>query len=215
MCRSMSILNGAPTGGKFTEMVIGVAGKYCAGKNAIVAFLEEANFTVIDVDRVGHTTLIEEKKAVAARFGPQIIGPHGEIDRRVLGEIVFRNAARLAELEKILHPAMVAKIETIVSETDGNIAVNAAILFKMGLQRLCDFVIYVTAPFCTRLRRALARDSLGFVRTMRRLLSQNGISPKFNSVDVDIYSVGNSGDRYSLRVKVENILRERCRSDGK
>ncbi len=196
-------------------MVVGVAGKYCAGKNLIVTYLEEARFTVIDVDKVGHDTLAAKKHDVAACFGRGVLSPEGQIDRRVLGAIVFRNSARLSELENILHPAMVSRVESMVSEIDGNIVINAAILFKMGLQRLCDCVICVTAPFWTRLKRARSRDLLGTVAILRRLLSQRGICPKFNSMDVDIYSVSNSGDKNSLKAKVENILHERCLSDGK
>ncbi len=88
-------------------MILGLAGGYCAGKDAVAAILAERGFRVIDVDGVGHRVLREPeaRELVAARFGPEVLAPDGEVDRRKLGGRVFRNRRELAELERMCTPA--------------------------------------------------------------------------------------------------------------
>ena len=201
----------AATGANSTNMVIGVAGKYCAGKNTLAAYLEKSGFLIIDVDAVGHSVVKDHSADIAQTFGAHILGPDGDVNRRILGKIVFRNPAKLRELEALTHPLMVAKIESMLGTTKKQkkqqlVAINAAILFKMGLQRLCDLVICVSAPFFVRLVRALARDSISLLEVLRRLLSQRGICLKLNAEAVDIYFVRNFGNQKKMKKNVQKIL---------
>ena len=136
-------------------------------------------------------------------------GSDGGIDRRALGKIVFGHSKQREKLERIVHPEMVRRVEEIVGQKRERIVINAAILFRMGLHRLCDTVICVSAPLLARLKRARMRDSLSTWQALRRLLAQRGICPKSNNTDVDIYSVRNSGDRESLRESVRHFLQEK------
>lgn len=189
-------------------MVFGVTGKYCSGKNVICDRLRPFGFFTIDVDLLGHEALKCLAHEVAAEFGPTVTDGSGGIDRRRLAEIVFSDPERLASLESIVHPWMVEETTRLVRErSTPHAAVNAAILYKMGLDRLCDRVIYVHAPLVVRFLRARRRDGLGPFRVLGRLRAQRGLIPK--SVDVDMYRVSNPGhgdslDRAIRRMLVEN-----------
>lgn len=187
-------------------MIIGVAGKYCAGKDTLVGLLQERGFRHIDVDAIGHLVLEEKREAVAAEFGSEMLDPDGRIDRKRLGNVVFRDSERRKKLEGILHPAMVRRVTERIAEAAAPVVINAAVLFPMGLHRLCDKVICVTAPFPFRLRRALRRDGHSLTDTWRRLTAQKGICPKLPWGDVDIYRVSNWCGRESLGHRLENIL---------
>ena len=63
--------------------VIGLTGLPLSGKSTVARFLEERGARVIDVDRVGHEVLEESRQAVIARFGEEVCGKAGAIDRRV------------------------------------------------------------------------------------------------------------------------------------
>jgi len=192
-------------------VVLGLAGGYCAGKDAVAAILAESGFSVIDVDAVGHRVLREpEARAlVAARFGPGVLTPGGEVDRRELGRKVFRDRRELSALEAIVHPRMVERVRQELALASGPMVVNAALLFRMGLDRLCGAVLCVRAPWWVRLARARRRDGLGLVGGLRRIASQRGICPKLPGPGVDIYYVDNSRDRNSLRERVLGLLREK------
>jgi dephospho-CoA kinase len=174
-------------------MVWGVAGGYCAGKDALVGFLRARGFHEINLDKIGHQVLARKNKEVAARFGADVLDEAGVVRRARLAGIVFRNARARRDLEKILHTDMVALAEEQLKALTGPVVINAAILFTLGLERLCDLVICVRAPLFKRLARAKRRDGSSIVRAWRRICSQRRICPKSNGFQVDIYYVKNSG----------------------
>jgi dephospho-CoA kinase len=188
-----------------------VAGSYCSGKNAVVGLLLERGFRQIDVDRVGHEVLREPevKRRVERCFGAGVLGPDGEVDRRRLGRRVFASRSALSRLEAIIHPPMVERVREQLARQGGPVAINAALLFRMGLDRLCDMVLCIRAPLAARLARARARDGLGAWQALRRLASQRGICPKLPASGVDIYYVDNNGGLDALRERTLAILREK------
>jgi dephospho-CoA kinase len=192
-------------------VVLGLAGGYCAGKDAVAGILAEGGFRIIDVDAVGHEILREPeaRELVAARFGPGVLAPDGQVDRRRLGRRVFGNRRELAALEAIVHPRMVQRVREELALASGPVVLNAAILFRLGLDRLCGAVLCVRAPWWKRLARARRRDGLGPVRGLRRIASQRGICPKLPGPGVDIYYVDNAGDRNALRERVLGLVREK------
>ena len=89
-------------------MVVGLTGKYCAGKNEAARVFAERGFRVVDVDRLGHQALEASRDEIAARFGPGVMDPHGGVDRKKLGKLVFGDRKKLRDLEDIVHPLMVS-----------------------------------------------------------------------------------------------------------
>jgi dephospho-CoA kinase len=183
-------------------MVLGLTGRYCAGKDAVARILERKGFRVIDVDRVGHEVLEERRDEAAAAFGSGVRRADGSIDRRALGRIVFADPGALARLEAIVHPAMVERVRALaaVERAAGrDVAVNAALLRHMGLDRLCDAILEVRACFPRRFLRGLRRDRLGPVQVLRRMRSQRTGLRRLNrkTPGVDTYTVRN--DRATTR----------------
>ncbi|HRV23782.1 MAG TPA: dephospho-CoA kinase, partial [Sphaerochaeta sp.] len=139
-------------------VVIGITGKACAGKNQYAKAFEELGARLIDVDRLGHQALEANKDRIIAEFGDSV-ADRGEIDRKALGAIVFSDPTKLKVLEGISHPWMVARIERILAEETAEVIVlNAALLSRMGLDRLCSHILFIAAPRCLRFRRCKARD---------------------------------------------------------
>ncbi len=66
--RSRCNAGSAEAGETSTDMVLGLAGGYCAGKDAVVRILSARGFSEIDVDKVGHIVLAEKAAEVS---GPQ------------------------------------------------------------------------------------------------------------------------------------------------
>jgi hypothetical protein len=71
-------------------MLIGISGKYCAGKNAVAAILEKRGFFLIDADKLGHEALSRKKGRIVERFGKGILRPDGSVDRKRLGAMSLR-----------------------------------------------------------------------------------------------------------------------------
>ena len=173
-------------------MLIGLTGKYCAGKNYVASLLEARGLPVLDVDKVGYIALDSRKEEIFARFGRDVQKPDGTVDRRLLGEKVFGKPAELAALEAIVHPEAnrmteewAAKYKTCV--------INAALLHRSVLFDKLDRIIVVTAPLFTRLARARKRDGLSWITLFTRFLRQRKFDSQYLAAKAEIYIVENSG----------------------
>lgn len=191
-------------------MLIGISGKYCAGKNAVAAILEKRGFFLIDADKLGHEALSRKKGRIVERFGKGILRPDGSVDRKRLGAIVFKDRKALRELEAITHPEIRAAAAELVRthREKGPVAIHAALLFAMDFKERFDFVIWVDAPLGQRLVRAVRRDQAGLLHAIRRMWAQRKLASKSSSVFTDMYTVINGGDLGSLEAQIDEILRK-------
>lgn len=174
--------------------VIGLAGPYCAGKNSLTPFFQERGYTVLDLDRIGHRALERERGQLVEAFGSRILSEDGTVDRRVLGRLAFASRKRLRLLESIVHPSMKTEVlRELSGHPERRFVLNAAVLFRMGLNVLCDLVVWVDSPWWLRLWRGLGRDHLGLWRTLPRVFALRG-RVKVGSEGTDIITVRNRGD---------------------
>jgi dephospho-CoA kinase len=179
-------------------MIVGLSGGYCAGKDTVARVFAANGFRVIDVDSLGHEALVARAREVIEAFGPGVEAAPGAVDRKALGRIVFADAAARATLETIVHPTMVARVREEIGRLGTDVVVNAAILHRMGLHRLCGAVVCVTSPFPLRLLRAMRRDGLRIRDALARLGAQRDICPQVKDSPVDTYTVRNRGSLRSL-----------------
>ena len=193
-------------------MTAGITGKYCAGKDAVSSLLLQRGFSLVDEDDIGHRALEANRDAVIRAFGDAVRSSGGAVDRAKLGSIVFSNQDKLRSLEKIVHPWMVAETaRELEGIAGGNAVVNAAILFRMGLHTLCDFIIVVKAPLIFRVLRGLRRDGRGLRHVLGRMKNQpssdiHGHFLKKTGVSVDMYTVWNAMGRNTIVRQVSRIL---------
>jgi dephospho-CoA kinase len=174
--------------------LIGLTGVYCAGKNYVGALLEERGLPVLDVDKLGRRALETEREAILERFGAEILGPTGAIDRRRLGAKVFGKSAELAALESIVHPAANRMTNQWITDQGGRpCVINAALLHRSSAFSLLSCIILVRAPVLTRLLRARKRDSLPLGQLLARFRSQKQFTSQYFAGKADIYVIENRG----------------------
>jgi dephospho-CoA kinase len=203
--------------GSIPEMgkkIIGLTGACCAGKNHVAALLEKRGLPVLDVDTLGHQAIIEEKEAIVSRFGVDILGPGGEVDRRRLGTKVFGKPEEMAALEAIVHPAANRlTLRWLEAQGDRPCVVNAALLHRSSAFELLDAVILVKAPLLTRLLRAKKRDKLPWPAIIRRFKSQRDFFSRYRDKSpgklADIYVIDNRGYPVFVSRPLTNTLERR------
>jgi len=189
-------------------MVIGVAGKTCAGKNTVIEPLEKMGYRHVDVDKLGHIALENQKEKLFEVFGPSIKNEDGSVNRRALGGIVFSNPEEKRKLESIVHPEMVRMVEDIIVEQQ-DVVINAAILFEMKLDKLCDIIFWVTAPAIVRFFRGLKRGNVSAWGLFKRIWAQRKMNPNNFSTDADIFTISNIGSSEKTAKKIVEILEKR------
>jgi dephospho-CoA kinase len=174
------------------NMLIGLTGLYCAGKNHIAALLEARGLPVLDVDKLGHKIIENVKGAVVERFGEELKNPDGSVNRRLLGAKVFGRPGEMSALEALIHPEANRLTEEWVAGQNGkSCVINAALLHKSSVFKRLDCVILVRAPFIVRLIRAKRRDKLPLAVLLQRLSSQKQFMSQYSAGNADIYKIEN------------------------
>jgi len=177
-----------------SRRIIGLTGNIATGKSAVMRLAAERGALTIDADRVVHDLLDGDaaiQEAVAAAFGPEVRRADGRIDRAALGRIVFGDAARLRQLEAILHPAARGEIARRVADSDAPVIVIEAIKLLEGpLAALCDQVWVTACARETQLERLRVCRGLALADAAARVDAQNPQADKIARADVVIDTDG-------------------------
>jgi len=189
-------------------MVVGITGPAGSGKSTVSKIIKKIykdKASIIDVDRLGHEVLtyffIKEK--LKENFGEEIFDDDNNISRSKLGEIVFSNKEKLELLNKIVHPEILKKTEQIlkkISNKNDIIIVDAALLFKIGLDKLCDKIIYVDAPEELRIERLSENRGIPLEKARNIVKSQEYINSE--RCDFKILNIGNFDQLYKETEKI-------------
>lgn len=187
------------------KMVIGIVGKVGSGKSTVASILNERfGFHHIDVDHFGHLALEKEEKSLAAAFGEGVRGNNGAIDRKKLGDIVFSSPDKLLRLNSIVHPRMKKEIADFIGlASDTRFVIDGALLFEIGLDDICDFIITVEAPDWEILDRVHKYRGWECEKAKKVLASQEYL--KFLKEKTD-FLIFNNGNREKLMKQIEFFI---------
>src|SRR5207248_1448727 len=155
---------GRPPSPKQPVLKIGLTGGLATGKTHVAAVLARLGCRVLSADELGHQVLLPQGEAyhdVVRKFGRQILGPDGLIDRRLLAADVFASPERLQELNALVHPHVIHRQEMWLAELskadpDAIAVVEAAILIETGSYRRFDKLILTVCSEEMMIRRHMA-----------------------------------------------------------
>jgi dephospho-CoA kinase len=133
-------------------ILIGLTGGMGSGKSSVSARLAAKGAVVIDADAI--TRELQEPgqpvlEQMVARFGPGIVSADGRLDRQAVADIVFTDAAALADLNAIVHPAVGAEIARRLEEqagTDHVVVLDVPLLVESGRSDLAALVVVDVDP---------------------------------------------------------------------
>jgi dephospho-CoA kinase len=188
--------------------VIGLTGNIAVGKSTVASMLAEWGAWVLNADKLAHELMspgTDVHQSIIERFGgAQVLSapedPQSAIDRRALGDIVFRDPAALRALEEIVHPAVVAETLQRLAACTAEVAVIEAIkLLEAQMQRYCDAVWVVTATREQQIERLMQTRGLTKDEAAVRIEAQPPAADKIARADVVI---DNSGSIEATRAQV-------------
>jgi dephospho-CoA kinase len=197
---------------------VGLTGGLGSGKSTVAALLGEHGAVIIDADVVAREVVRAGTPgfaAVVARFGPDVVGRDGELDRAALARIVFADGAALDELNAIVHPLVGSRsAELAAAVPPGAVVVHdIPLLAENGLADRFDTVVVVEADREIRLAR-LAERGLTRAEAEARMAAQ-ATDEKRRAIADEI--VRNDGDLDSLARQVDRLwdrLSGSARSDA-
>jgi len=190
--------------------VYGLTGGIGSGKSTVASVIEEYGIPVVSADELSRMVVTPGSKGleeVVSAFGEEILTPEGHLDRAKLASIVFSDAGRREQLERILHPRIRSRFEEVLDalEKAGQRVViyEVPLLFENNMQEALDGVIVVSARNDLRIARVGDRDGLSADETRARMAAQMDDATRQSLAD---YVVTNNGDRMDLRREVELLL---------
>ena len=201
------------------SITLGLTGNIATGKSAVLQMLTDRGACGIDADVV-YRELIRPRMPLwhelQDAFGPGILAPDGAIDRRRLGEIVFADAAALAHLDRLTHPAVVREVVRRREDLSCPVVVIDAVkLIESGLGDECDEIWMVTAAPEQQIERLIRRNGLSREQASRRVASQPDEASRRRLATVVI---DNSGSLHATEAQVGaawNRLLTRLPSTGR
>lgn len=146
---------------------IGLTGNIAAGKSTVAELFRRWGATIIDADQLVRETQrpgTPVLAAIAQRFGGDVIGPDGGLDRAVLRARVMSDPTELAALNAIVHPEVrrqaAARIEAARGAGARIVVSDIPLLFETDDPERFDAVVLVDAPPALRRERLMRSRGL-------------------------------------------------------
>lgn len=172
-------------------MIFGITGSIGTGKSTLSAMIHSFGIPVLDSDKQVHILMAENKdvkKEIQFLF-PDVV-KNGVIQRHLLGQKVFSNDFDREKLEGILYPYLSKERQKFLKKAQEkgieNVAFDIPLLYEKGLEKECDRVILVTAPYHIQKERVLQREGMTEEKFLRILSQQWSQSQKALKADVII-----------------------------
>lgn len=204
----------------------GLTGGLGSGKSTVAGMFRSLGAYVIEADAIGRELMSPGQPVyheIVRHFGPEVVNPDQSLNRRLLADLAFRQN-RLAELNHIVHPAVIARqqrrAELIFAEDpDAVVIVESALIFEAdaqgtvpGWRQRFDKLILVTAPDELKIARYVTRmaDSAPSIADLEadaraRLAAQ---IPDSKKVPFCEYVIHNDGNLERTQQQVERIFAE-------
>jgi dephospho-CoA kinase len=185
---------------------IGLTGGIASGKSTVSGLFSALGVPVIDTDRIARDVVAPGTALLArvgAQFGAGVLNPDGSMNRRALRERVFADPDERAQLEALMHPAIMAELQRRAAAAGGPYLILAIpLLVEHGLRASVDRVLLVDCDPDLQLRRVQVRDGVTVAQARAVLAAQASRAARLAVAD-DV--IVNDGDLAALQRQVERL----------
>jgi dephospho-CoA kinase len=182
------------------KYVIGLTGNIATGKSVVRQMLQHLGAYTIDADSLTHRAMAPGApayKPIVDTFGQFILDSEKNINRTMLGNIVFSNPEALAKLEAIVHPIVGGAIATLINRSQQKVVVVEAIkLLETDLARAVDEIWVVDASPQTQLKRLMEKRKMSEADARQRIAAQGAQTDKTAKANRVIKNDGNVEDTW-------------------
>ncbi len=172
--------------------------------------LRSRGVPVLDADLVAREVVepgTSVLAAIAAEFGPEILGPDGSLDRTALGALVMGDPKARRCLEGLTHPAILStllgRLRDLTVAGKAMAVVEAALMIETGTHCNYGELWVVTCTAETQLQRLMARNGFDEETAVRWIRSQLPLAEKEALAD---RVIGNNGSLVELEDQVSACL---------
>jgi len=191
---------------------IALTGGIATGKSHVRARFESLGVPTIDSDVLAHRAVAAGSTglaAVVARFGPEVLDPQGQLDRKRMADIVFSDPAARKALEAIIHPEVQRETDAWFAALDARqhpfAIADIPLLYEVHRDRDFDAVIVAACSPEIQRQRLMERDGLPEADAQRRIDAQLTIEEKIRRADFVIRTDGSFEETHH---QVDALARE-------
>lgn len=195
---------------------VGLTGGIASGKTTVAGMFAARGCRILPADQVAHEVMAPGQPAyeeILRAFGKEILAGDGTIARPKLAAIVFGTAARREQLNRIVHPRVIAEIENdlalLAAEDPAHsirliTIVEAALLVEAGYHKKLDKLIFTWCRPEQQVER-LMQAGLSRAQAEQRLAAQMPPEEKRRYADFEIDC---SGSLAATEAQVEKVFQE-------
>lgn len=192
-------------------MVIGITGGIGTGKSTVLNIMKERyGFYIFEADKIGHEIMgkgMDVHGQIIEEFGENIVDGNGEINRKLLSQIVFHDKKSLERLNHITHPGVIREIQRRMEIKRENgierFVIEAALLIESGCASICDKIWYIYSEDSVRIERlkhgrGMSEEEIS--RVMKNQLKYDEFVKKTDAI------VDNSFSTENTCLQIEKLL---------
>ncbi|PEK99642.1 dephospho-CoA kinase [Bacillus sp. AFS017336] len=190
--------------------IFGLTGSIASGKSTVSNFLKELNVPIVDADVIAKEVVEIGQPAyemIKEAFGSEILLESGEINRPLLGSIIFNNKEKRLQLNGIVHPEvrreMKEQADKYINQGEPLVILDIPLLYEGNSIELVEKVIVVTVSEENQLKRLMDRNGLSKEDARLRIASQIPVKEKAARAD---YVIDNNGDLDYTKRQVKDLL---------
>ena len=194
--------------------IIGVTGGIASGKSAIGYELKKLGAKILDVDKITRELLKsggELFNAYVRHFGEIILDADGNLDKKIVADIIFNNEAERLWVNSVAHPILLNRTRDFLVDCAAQgiflVVLEVPLLYEAGWEFLVDEVWAVYVDEDTQIFRLTKRDGITEEQARVRIHSQ--MSSKEIAERADVAICNNQNSRDKLRKKILDIARRR------
>ncbi|AIM25304.1 dephospho-CoA kinase CoaE [Melissococcus plutonius] len=192
------------------QLILGITGGIATGKSTVVNVFKKFHYPVIDGDCIAKQIVEKGQPALTAieqAFGKKILKKNGELDRKLLGELIFHNKEKRRLLDQRMAPFLKKEILRQIAEAKTTnaslIVVDLPLLYEGHYEVYMEKVAVVYTPESIQQQRLMKREQLTKEEARKRIQSQWSIEEKKKRANI---LFDNSGSKIETEQQVVDWL---------
>ncbi len=174
---------------------VGITGGIGSGKTHICQMFEQLGVPIYNADERAKNLMNNDpivRQDLIKAFGPEVFNKDG-LNRDFLAQTVFKNKAKLKQLNDIVHPAVAQDAQAWQHQHNDKpyTIKEAALLFETASYKELDKTILVHAKEDERILRVMRRDKVSKEKVLARIKNQFTDLDKMEHADFIINNDGN------------------------
>ncbi|EDV92870.1 dephospho-CoA kinase domain-containing protein [Drosophila grimshawi] len=196
--------------------IVAVTGGIATGKSTVTKIFERHGIPVIDADKIAREIVEPGQpcwQKIRDVFGDEVLLPSKELNRAVLGRLIFEDKELRGKLNQITHPVIHRTIFWSVFKhfMSGHawIVLDLPLLFETGI--LMDFIHKIVTVTCDsekQMQRLLARNELSESEAQHRVDSQMPLEKKCEKSHFVVDNNGSEAETEAAAMRIYNMMQE-------